>query len=192
MDNVRATVRVIECVAKLTYPGGDFVWLERPLVFLSSQVRQGFAIDIFHGDGARAFVMDEIMNADNVGMRQVEGPLCLVLELVERRTILNHQVGKKLQRDIALEFFIACEPDDPHAASSNDLDQLVAAKDFLSAGKLARSRGHEIACAFVTHFDAVYNISIEKKVKGKRRSYTVFKVVPVNLRYHTFARRNRS
>jgi hypothetical protein len=36
----------------------------------------------------------------------------------------------------------------------------------LSAGKLARSRRHDIACAFVTHVGQVYNISVEGKAKG--------------------------
>jgi hypothetical protein len=43
----------------------------------------------------------------------------------------------------------------------------------LSAGKLARSRRHDIACAFVTHFGQVYNISVKGKTKGKGGAPTI-------------------
>jgi hypothetical protein len=39
MDDVRAIVRIIECVAKLTYPCSDLIGLENPLLFPRSQVR---------------------------------------------------------------------------------------------------------------------------------------------------------
>ena len=108
--------------------------------------------------------MHEVMYADDMQMRQFEAALCLALELVKRRTILNHEVGKKFQRDIALQFFIPRQPDDSHSASPEDLDQRVTAKNFLSAGKLTRSRGYHIACAFRTHFEQVYIINLRSKL----------------------------
>src|SRR6266404_7958484 len=93
------------------------------------------------------------MYSHDVRMRQFETALCLSLELIKQRTIVNHQVGKKFQRDIAFQFFVACKPDDSHSAPPEDLDQRVASKNFLSAGKVTRSRAHDIACAFVTHFE---------------------------------------
>src|SRR4029077_883539 len=111
--------------------------------------------------------MDEIVNAHDVGMCQFEAALCLALELVKRRTILNHEVGKKFQRDIALKFLIARQPDNSHSASPEDLDQCVAAKDFLSAGELTRRRRCDIACAFVTHCDQVYIIKPGRKLKAR-------------------------
>src|SRR5262245_16861169 len=100
-------------------------------------------------------------------MCHFEAAFCLALELVKRGTVLNHQIGKKFQRDIPLQFFVAREPDNPHATASEDLDQGVATEDFLSADKLARSRRQDIACAFVTHVGQVYNISVERKVKRR-------------------------
>ena len=96
--------------------------------------------------------MHKVMNPDDVRMSQFEAARCLAPELIKHRTIVNHQIGKKFQRDIALQLFIARQPDNPHPASPEDLDQHVTAKDFLSAGKLTRSRGYYIACAFVAHF----------------------------------------
>ena len=96
--------------------------------------------------------MHEIVYADDMRMRQFEAAFGFAPELIKRRTIVDHQIGKKFQRDIALQLFIARQPDNPHPASPEDLDQHVTAKDFLSAGKLTRSRGYYIACAFVAHF----------------------------------------
>jgi len=109
--------------------------------------------------------MDKIVNADDVGMSQFEAALCLVLELIKRRAILNHEIGKKFERDIALQFFVACQPDNPHPPSPQDLDQRVAAKDSLSAGKLTRRRACDIACAFVSHLDRIYILRWEESLK---------------------------
>ena len=118
------------------------------------------------------------MDPNDVRMCQIEATFGFPLELIERRAIANHQVGEKLQRDVPVEFFIACKPDNPHAASSEHLDQRVAAEDLLSACKLARSRGHDIACAFVTHVVEVYNIGLERKLKPRRgRSHSEFGLV---------------
>ena len=111
--------------------------------------------------------MYEIVYPDDMWMSEFEAAFCLTLELIKRCTILNHQIGKKFQRDIALQFFVPRQPNNPHSASAEHLDQGVAAKDLLSAGKLARSRGYDIACAFVTHVGQVYNINVERKLKPR-------------------------
>ena len=102
--------------------------------------------------------MYEVVNPNDVRMSQFEAAPCLTLELIKHRTILNHQVGKKFQRVIALQFFIACQPDDSHSASPEDLDQREAAKDFLPVGELTRGRGCDIARAFVSHLGRLYII----------------------------------
>src|SRR5437667_6513075 len=99
-------------------------------------------------------------------MRQFETALCLSLELIKHRMILNHQVGKKFQRDIALQFFVAREPDNPHPTSADDLDQRVATKDLLSTGELTRSRARDPARALVSHIEKISTIEIEIKVKA--------------------------
>src|SRR5438093_13078970 len=103
-------------------------------------------------------------------MSQFEAALCLTLELIKNRVILNHQVGNKFQRDLSLQFFIAGQPDNSHPTSPEDLDQRVAAKDSLSAGELTRRRACDIACAFVSHLDSVYIIARARKFKARGRS----------------------
>src|SRR5215470_13575607 len=69
-------------------------------------------------------------------MSQFQTAFGLTLELIQQRTILDHQVGKKFQRDVALQFFIARQPHNPHSASAEHLDQLVAAKHDLTVGSV--------------------------------------------------------
>src|SRR5438445_4863082 len=99
-------------------------------------------------------------------MGQFETAICLSLELIKHRMISNHQVGKKFQRDIALQFFIACQPDDFHSASPEYRYQRVAAKDLLFAGELTPRRRCDTARALVSHLDRVYIIKAERKFKA--------------------------
>src|SRR5207248_5611027 len=103
-------------------------------------------------------------------MGQFETALCLTLELIKDHTILNHQVGNKFQRDIALQFFVAGQPDNSHSASPQDLDQCEAAKESLSAGELTRRRRCDTARALVNHLDRVYIIKMGRKSKAGGRS----------------------
>ena len=115
--------------------------------------------------------MDEVVDPNDMRMSQLEAALCLSIEMIKHRMILNHQVRKKFQRDFALQFFVACEPYNSHSASPEHLDQRVAAKDFLSTGELTRRRRCDIAGAVVSHLDSVSLIKMERKVKAKGRSF---------------------
>src|SRR5436309_14765166 len=97
-------------------------------------------------------------------MSQFEAALCLTLELIKHSTILNHQVGNKFQCDVALQFFVACQPDNSHSASPKDLDQRVAAKNSLPAGELTRRRRCDTARALGSHLNSIYIIKIRKEV----------------------------
>src|SRR5207247_6399385 len=131
-----------------------------------------FAINVLHGNTAGAFVVNEVVNPNDVPVRQFQATFRLTFKLIQQRTILDHEIGKKFQRDIALQFFIVRQPDNSHSASPEDLDQRVTAKDFLSAGKLTRSRAYDIACAFVTHLGSLFMIKMERKSKAERASLT--------------------
>jgi hypothetical protein len=72
------------------------------------------------------------------GMSQFEAAFRLMLKLIQQRMILDHQIGKKFQRDIALQFFVVRQPHNPHSPSAQHLDQLVAAKHDLAAGSIQR------------------------------------------------------
>ena|SRR5213593_2192384 len=167
MDHLCASVRVIERVTKLTDPAGNLIRFKDPLLFLGSQVRQRFTIDILHGNTAGAFVVYKIVDPNDVRMGQFEAAFCLAFELIEDRTIVDHKIREKLQRDIALQFFIVRQPDNPHSTSPEHLHQRVTAKDFLSCSKLMRGRVYDIAWGLVTHLGSIFMIKMERKVKAK-------------------------
>src|SRR5438034_8453271 len=102
-----------------------------------------------------------------MGMSQFEAALCLTLELIKHRTLLNHQVGNKFQRNIALQFFIACQPDNSHSASPKDLDQREAAKNSLSTGELTRRRFRDAARLLISHIEKISIVKRERKVKAR-------------------------
>src|SRR5437773_9945945 len=108
--------------------------------------------------------MHKIMNPDDVRMRQFEAALRLSFELIEHCMISNHQIGKKSQRDVAIQLFIVRQPDNSHSASPQDLDQRVTAKDFLSADRLTRRCCYDIARAFATQSESAYLIKAGRKV----------------------------
>src|SRR5260370_37326870 len=110
-------------------------------------------------------------------MGQFEAAFCLTLELIKHRMILNQQVGDKLQRDIALQFFVACQQDNSHSATPKDLDQRVAAKDSLPAGELMRRRSGDTPHALVSHLDNISMTKMERKVKaGSGRSWAALRI----------------
>src|SRR5438046_1295061 len=108
-----------------------------------------------------------IVNRNDMRMGQFEAALCLTLKLIKYRTILNHQVGNKFQRDIALQFLVACEPYNPHSASPEDLDQRVAAKDLLSAGELMRCRFRDAVRLLISHIEKISIVKRDRKVKAR-------------------------
>jgi hypothetical protein len=61
-----------------------------------------------------------------------------MFKLIQQRSILNHQIGKKFQRDIAFQFFVARQPYNPHSATAKDFDQPEATKHGLSAASIQR------------------------------------------------------
>src|SRR6266550_2623601 len=128
MDHLCVIMRIIERVTELSDPAGELIRFEDLLFLSSSQIRERFAVDVLHRNATGALVMDEVVNPNDVRMRQFEGSLRLMFKLIQQRTILDHQVGKKFKRNIPFQFFIARQPYNPHSASTEHLDQLVAAK----------------------------------------------------------------
>ena len=110
--------------------------------------------------------MHEVVDANDVKMRQFQATLRLTLKLIQQRTILDHKIGKEFQRDIALQLFIVRQPDNSHSASPEDLDQRVTAKNFLSAGKLTRSRVCDVTRALVSHLAILFMLKMERKIKA--------------------------
>ena len=122
MNDPRVIVRVIERIAELAGPIGQVVRLEDLVRFVRAQIGKRVAVDVFHRDAARWLLVHEIVNADDVLVGELETAPRLALQVAQHRAVVNDQFGQKLQRDIALQFVIARQPDHAHAAAAERLD----------------------------------------------------------------------
>src|SRR5260370_7384939 len=102
MDDLRVIVRIIERVTKLTRPGSDLIRLKNLLLFLSSQVRKSFAVDILHRNAAGTLVVYEVVNPNDMRMRQFGAALRLTLELTNHSPTCTHQPRTHFHPNIPL------------------------------------------------------------------------------------------
>src|SRR5438128_714421 len=102
MDDMRVVVRVVERIAELAHPIGQFGRLKDLSLLVAPQTRKRVAIDVFHRYAARAFVVHKIVNAHDVFVGEFQATSRLALEIAQHRCIVNDQVGQKFERDIAL------------------------------------------------------------------------------------------
>src|SRR5437016_156701 len=81
---------------------------------------------------------------------------------------MHDDVGKKFECDITFQFVIAREPNNSHPATSQDLDQRVAAKYFLPGSELAQGCTCNIARGVVSHDRRINSVRLRRKVKAAR------------------------
>src|SRR5436305_2817259 len=82
MDDPRAIVRVIERVTKLSDPGRQLLSLEYFLFLSATQTGERLAIHILHRNAARALVMHEDVNSNDVRMSQFVRAPGIALQIV--------------------------------------------------------------------------------------------------------------
>jgi hypothetical protein len=84
---------------------------------LAFQHRQGGAVNKLHRDEGRlAFKLVEVMDADDMGMRELMAAGGLVPQIFERADIATDFGRQKFQRDRLVEAHVLREPDFAHAA----------------------------------------------------------------------------
>src|SRR5438034_4801562 len=130
MDDVGVVVRVVDRIAELAHPIAQFGRLKDLALFIAAQTGKGVAIDIFHRNAARAFVVHKVVNAHDVLVGEFQATSGLALEIAQYGSIVNDQVGEKFERDIALQFFVVRQPDNSHSASAQNPNERVTAKSL--------------------------------------------------------------
>ena len=168
MNDARVVVRVIERVAELAGPFVQLVRFKNLVRLVRAQIGKRVAIDVFHRDAARLIAVHEVVNADDVLVRQVEAAPRLALHVPQDRAIVDDQLGKKLERDIAFELIIVRQPDDTHPAAAERLDQSVAVEDFLPVGKVSRSRIQAVPGSPAAHALQINERAAAYKAKNPR------------------------
>src|SRR5437588_11198860 len=78
---------------------------------------------------------------------------------------MHDYVGKKLQGDFTLQFLIPRQAHNAHPASPENLDQRVAAEEFLPADILAQRRIQSGAGHVITHLTSLMTGKTEIKRK---------------------------
>src|SRR5262245_5951194 len=151
MDDAAVIVRIVERFTKLARPRRQMVWLKNFLHFFGPQIGKRFPVHVFHGDARHALVVLEMVNPHDVLVRQLKTAARLVFEVVEQIALMQDCLRKEFQRHVALQFFVACQPDNSHSASAKDLNERVTAENFLTTGKLPLSGFHCGAGRIIAH-----------------------------------------
>src|SRR5262249_34892647 len=92
MNNAGVIMCIIERIAKLAHPLRYFVGLKDLARFVGSQVRKRVTVDVFHRDTSRGFAADEIVNAYDIFMGELEASSRLALQFVQHPPIMNHYI----------------------------------------------------------------------------------------------------
>ena len=120
MDDSGRAVRVVQRVANLHHPRLQLLDFENLVRPLHAQRRERRTIDVLHGNARRPRVLHEVVNADDVLVRQLQAAFRLALQIVEQRGVMDHQFRQKLERDLAVQLLIARLPHDAHPAATED------------------------------------------------------------------------
>src|SRR5262249_17194798 len=83
MDNAGVIVRVIEGLTKLARPSRQLIWLENSLFLFGAQIGKRFPIYVFHGNAGYALVVLEMVNPNDVLMRQPKTAARLAFQAVQ-------------------------------------------------------------------------------------------------------------
>jgi hypothetical protein len=100
---------------------------------------EALALDVFHRDRGARLLLDEIVNAYNVGVRQLKAAARLQLQVAHRLGIRRDLRREKFQRDRPIELLVAGAPHHAHAAAA-DLGLEGVARKHLLAGGESRAR----------------------------------------------------
>ena len=98
---------------------------------------QRLAVEILHGDEPLAIAFVDFVDGADVRMIQRRSGLRFALETRQRLRIFGHFVGKKFQRDEAVQLGVLGFVDDAHTAAAQFFDDAVVRDDLPDHGERA-------------------------------------------------------
>ncbi len=140
MDQLRDVVREFQRLARLLDPRFQLFRLEDQGLLAEAQRRERRSIDPFHRDARAMRIAHEIMDADDVPVRQLAALARLGLQFLEAQRIEPDDLREELERDVLPHLLVMGQPDHAHAPAAQDAVQLVPAEDDLPAGKPGKGR----------------------------------------------------
>ena len=97
--------------------------------------REIFAIDIFHGDKVQPIGFSDVVNAADIGMRNLSCDPHLVMESLELVGVVRKRRRKELERDRLPQLQIVRPIDLPHAALAEKTDYAVTLREHRARRK---------------------------------------------------------
>jgi len=116
--------------------GGDVGGLARfEPALAADQIAQGTTLHVLHHDEVRARLLAPVVDGDDVRVVQVGSGLCLAAEPLDERRLARVLGEKSLERDQAIQRFVAREVHLGHAAVGElALDPISVRKDLADQG----------------------------------------------------------
>ena len=126
---IPCAVRVVEGLRDLRDDLRDPV-VGEPLL-LPNDLLEVLPLDVLHGDEGRLFFLADVVDRDDVGVRERAGGLCLAQETLVELALLDvvlRRDADRLQRDEATDDGVPAQVDDAHRALAQLANHLVAAE----------------------------------------------------------------
>ena len=142
VDDLCLPVRVVERLDQLRHPDFQLARLENAARLLDPKRGKRAPIDILHRNRRSGRVVDEVVNADDVLVRQGQAAPRLALQVVERGGVEPQRFRQKLERDLAFQRLVRRQPHDAHAAAAQHLVKRVAIEQLLPGNVTANRRPH--------------------------------------------------
>src|SRR5208283_1434336 len=101
---------------------------------------QVLAVDEFHGEKEHAFALANVVDATDVGMRDLPRHAHFRIELIAPAGVLTMFGGEKLECDPLAEFEIVCAIDLAHATAAQQQHHAIAVRDHTAGSKSVGSR----------------------------------------------------
>jgi len=93
---------VIKRVAELLSPIAQLPALKDLALTVGANVRKRVAVHVFHRDAARSLIVNEVVDAHDIFMGELEAAISFALQVVEQASIEEDEFRQKFQRDLTL------------------------------------------------------------------------------------------
>ena len=104
-----------------------------------SRVREVLALDELHGHEPDALGLADVVDAQDVLVRDPAREGDLAPEALERHRAVGDVLAEELERDVAVELAVVDQVDGAHAAAAERAHDLVAGADLEPSGSTLRS-----------------------------------------------------
>ena len=95
---------------------------------IRAHIRQGISVNVFHRDTGGLLVVNEVVDADDILVSELEAAFGFAFQLIHHRAIEKEQLRKKFEGHISLQNVIACQPNDAHSTTAQDSLERIAIK----------------------------------------------------------------